>query len=781
MSDILFDLLKNNQYLINILSKNEEILKKHYEFLFKNYKLQKEYLDSLKNENVNIEDETFKFKLKFAHLSSYIIKYIIEQITKIYLYNTVITKILDSSSSNSNVTFEQLNGGKKRRNQKGGKSILYYVRLLFVLLIFDSLITANDIIPHEYSPINLLVDINEGNIPEAKPTILDILDPNDNEEMLKMAENYYQAFRRKTKIPNLTQIIVSANLTDIFGSQYATDHKGSFMDIFLGTPKQTFLEFVKQEVPKINLIVKEYNEKLLKACDSFITISSHELPGELPLAFFKTLNKELQEELDNMLNEKTEIIERMEESLKKEKTEMAVSEFGELSQPTYYDSFLEQIQISFYPKSSTDVTTVNKVPPKESAEILENIENSVKEDINSISQDIDKTIFSKKYKKIMEKLSLDQEKFTFETNEKIYLSAICRNAFSNPPLFKFNATTGQLFLKDRPQSRFHIDIIVQNIMYNAPKLLDTVRDQDKRQHIESINEKAQVMFRLINEFNNNIKKILLEENTDETIEDYSNKLQTFFKNQRNRAEDAIKSNPILEERQKIAMIKLIEDAKLQSEKIQSESDASEIIAKADIESRKLSLNRSQEEWDIFGKETQLVSNGIFNFTSTFTSPIFNGFNFVINNFITNGYNVIIFILCFGATIGIWKSGVFNAIFNNIKRKLERDTQPQREVREEPQREVREVREDRVGNQEMSEEESRHFREWQQELREEDRRREATRIREEQQPRRIGRRRGGTMKFKKISKTKKYKRNTRNITKKNKKLNKKNKRRTKKKI
>jgi len=235
------------------------------------------------------------------------------------------------------------------------------------------------------------------------------------------------------------------------------------------------------------------------------------------------------------------------------------------------------------------------------------------------------------------------------------------------------------------------------------------------------------------------------------------------------------------------MIKLIEDAKLQSEKIEFESDASEIIAKADIQSRKLSLNRSQEEWDIFGKETQLVSNGIFNFTSTFTSPIFNGFNFVINNFITNGYNVIIFILCFGATIGIWKSGVFNAIFNNIKRKLERDTQPQREVREvreEPQREVREepqreVREDRVGNQEMSEEESRLFHEWQQELREEDRRREAARIREEQQPRRIGRRRGGTMKFKKISKTKKYKRNTRNITKKNKKLNKKNKRRTKK--
>jgi len=485
MSDI-FNLLKNNQYLINTLSKNEDILKKHFETLFKIYKLQKEYLDSLKNEDANIDDELFFFKLKFAYLSSYIIKYIIEQITKIYLYNSVITKILNST----NVTFELIKGG-----QRGGNNIRYYISMLFLLFILDSLINANDIIPHQYSSIS----ISEGIIPEAKPTVLDILNPNDNKEMLEMAKNYYQAFVSNAKIPPLVQIIITANLIDIFGKKFAD--KSSFMDIFLGTQKQTFMDFVNQEVSKINLIYKDFMVKMFDACDSIVKISSYELSGELPLAFFKTLNKELQDEIDNMLEEKTVITEKLEESLKKEKTETAISEYGELSEPTYYESMLEQIQFTLYPKTSNEVSTVKKIPREKSVEILEAIDKSVQEDINSMSQEIDKTIISKNYQKIMEKLTKDKENFIFETNEKIYLSTICKSAFSNPPVFKFNSTTSEIIFKDRPQSRFHIDIIVQNIMYNAPKLLETIRDDDKREIINSLNEKAQAMFRLIKDFN----------------------------------------------------------------------------------------------------------------------------------------------------------------------------------------------------------------------------------------------------------------------------------------
>ena len=779
MSDIndIFNLLKNNQYLINILSKNEEILKDNFEILFKMYNLQNKYLDSLKNEDVNIDDETFIFKIKIAHLSSYIIKYIIEQITKIYLYNTVIKKILNSS----NVTFETIEGG-----QKGGYNKRYYISLLFLLFIMDSLITANDIVPHEYSQINLQISISEGIIPEAKPTIMDILDPTDNQQMLEMAKNYYQAFMSKVKIPPLTQIIITANLIDIFGN-----NKPSFMDIFLGTQKHTFLDFVNKEVPKINLIYKDFMQKMFESCDSIIKLSSYELTGELPLAFFKTLNKQLQEEIDNMLEEKTEITEQLEETLKKERTEIAVSEYGELTEPTYYESLLEQIQFSIYPKSSNELSISNtkKVPREKSAEIIEAIEQSVKEDINGMLQEIDKSVISKKYQKIMEKVNIDKENFVFETNEKIYLSAICKNAFSNPPLFKFNTTTSELFFKDRPQSRFHIDIIVQNIMYNAPKLLENNRDSDKREIIVSINEKAQAMFKIIQDFNNNINELLLETSSDDTIQDYSNKISSFFENQRNRAIEAAKSNPISEERQKLSNIRNIQDAKLQSEKIKSETEAEKIVAETELESRKVSHTISENEWLQFYDESKLVSNGIFNFTSTITNPIFNGFNVLFNNLITKAYTLLLLLIFFGA----WRLGLVNAILNRVKRVLEKEPTT---VSKKPQERI----EDQTRIiEELTNEELEEYQKWRENL-EDDKyyKDKADKIRqdfdemlrnEEKTSTTLVRRgkrskqpvqRGGTIKLKN-KKTRKNKRITRNKSKKNKKFNKKNNKRHTKKI
>jgi hypothetical protein len=300
------------------------------------------------------------------------------------------------------------------------------------------------------------------------------------------------------------------------------------------------------------------------------------------------------------------------------------------------------------------------------------------------------------------------------------------------------------------------------------------------------------MFRLIKDFNSNINEILLDTNSDETIEDYSNKITSFFENQRNRAIEAIKSNPISAERQDLANKKLIEDAKLQSEKIQSESQAEILIAKADLNARQESHNMSKQEWQQFDEETKLFSSGIFNFTTTFTNPIFDNINSLINFAFTLGYRAIIFLLCFGA----WYTGLPNAIFYRIKKMLERDTkvqnQPQRiepqerdtqqpiAVQNQPQRVEPQERE------EMNEEELRYFREWRRDLSEEDRseedrrrQEEEDRRRQEEQPRRRGRRPrgtiGGTMKLKnKISKTKKNKRITRNKTKKNKRMNKKNK-------
>jgi hypothetical protein len=307
-------------------------------------------------------------------------------------------------------------------------------------------------------------------------------------------------------------------------------------------------------------------------------------------------------------------------------------------------------------------------------------------------------------------------------------------------------------------------------MYNAPKLLEGERDDDKIENIKSIQEKSQVMFGLIKEFNSNINEILLETNSDETIEDYSNKITSFFENQRNTAIDAIKNYPISEEMQNLANKKAIEDAEFESEKIRHQTKAELIVATAELNARQESHNMSQQEWKMFYDESKLVSDGIFNFTSTFINPIFEGINSIFNNLFNKSIYGLILILCFGA---LW-TGLPNAIFRRIKRALERDTQqpiaiqnqPQREVRE-PEREVREPRE------EMNEEELRYFREWRRDLREEDREEEDRREEEEEdRRRRRGRRRGGTMKLK--NKTKKNKRITRNKTKKNKRMNKKNK-------
>jgi hypothetical protein len=470
--------------------------------------------------------------------------------------------------------------------------------------------------------------------------------------------------------------------------------------------------------------------KSLEACDSIIKISSYELTGEIPVPFFKKLNEELQSLTDDILNEKTEITEQIEETLKKERLQSAVSEHGDLSEPTYYESLMEQLPIfSLYPKtsvSSTEMVNTNtkKISREESKQILEAIDKVVEEDINNLSQEIDTNIINKNYKKILDKLSIEKEEFIFKTNEKNYLSVICKRAYGYPPTFKFNETTGELSIKDRPQSRFHIDIITQNIIYNAPYLLTKTRDETKKQLIDSIYQKSQVISGLIKDFNINIDDLLLETNSHDTIEEYSNKIFSFFENLRNRASEAIKSNPISEEKQKILNKINIDEAELESKKIQSDSEVEKILSDADLKSRVISTNISEQEWKQFSIETKLFTDGVYNFTSTLSNPIFDSINVFFNNFISKTYTLLILLIC----IGSWRLGLVNAIINRIKKSIESGNSVKVLPIEQSKKEEKPIREreeepnisDNTRSNTMTRDEENEFAGWQQNLRMRDR-------------------------------------------------------------
>jgi hypothetical protein len=586
-------------------------------------------------------------QIQYGILLSLSIKYIIEQITKIYFYDCIIRKFFTS-----NVTIELLQTG-------GG---IQDLKTIFFLFIFNLLINANDLMPTPYI-FGSEINIKEGIIPEARPTVLDVLNPNDNEQMIEMSKNYYQDFTSKPRIPDVTQIIISANLNDLFKSDFESRNAPSFMDLILNTQRNSFNEFVNQEVKKINLIYGESMKILLEACDRMIELT----PEELPVAFFETINKNLKDEVDNMLDEKTVITEELKQDIEKEYTDIAISEHGALKEePSLYENIIGQFQFSLYSKPSNELVAQETLSREESDKIQDEIEKEVEKSLSELSPEIDEKIFQKKIDKIMKERERDSEAFIYKTNKRVYLDNVCKKAFSKPVSIKFNATTGELILKDKPQSRFHINVLIRNFQHNKDKLLASVRDEPKRTNIVSLSEKSEVMFGLITSFDNDVNGTLFEAESSETIEEYSNKILSFFENLKEGANDALKSNPIAERIQKIDSARNMEEAELESKKIKSESQAEETIAKAELESRITSHNISEKGWKQFTLESKLLSDGIYDTMGTFVNPFFDTLNNYFNNILTKSYSLLILLICFGA----WRLGLINSIFNWIKKKLE---------------------------------------------------------------------------------------------------------------
>jgi len=682
MADIDIEtILTNNPFLLNVLTKNEEIIENNFQLLNHLCKSKKEFFDSIPEDEVDIRDNLFYLQIQYGILLSLLIEYVNEQIIYIYIDNCGIKKVL------TDVTIKLPDPDGVL--QRGGG--IFDLKTLFFLFIFNLLLNANDLVPGPYtfgSKINIeegnipearsidilnpytfgsKINIEEGNIPEARSTINN-LNPSDNKQMLIMSNNY--DFTTNSKIPEETQIIFSANLNDLYKPDFESRNPPSFMDILLNPQRQLFNEFVNQEVKKINLIYVECMKNLREACDSMIELT----PPELPVAFFQEINEKLKREVDNMLDEKTEIIEELKTGLEKEFTEIAISEHGALKEePSLYENIMGQFQFSLYSKSpdnSNELVAQETLTQEESDKIQNEIEVRVTESLNELSPKIDEQIFQKKIDEIMKDHARESEAFAYKTNRRVYLDNVCKKAFSKPVSIKFDAEKGELILKDKPQSRFHINVLIRNFQHNIDKLLASVRDEPKRSNLVSLKEKSEVMFGLITSFDYDINNILNETETSDTIEEYTNKIFSFFENLKKGANDALKSNPITERERKIADVRNMEEAQLESKKIKSESQVEETIAKAELESRIISHNISEKEWQQFNAETKLLSVGVYDTMGTFVNPFFDGLSYYFNNLLTKSYSLLILLICFGASVAAWRTGLINKIFEQMKRRLD---------------------------------------------------------------------------------------------------------------
>ena len=110
---------------------------------------------------------------------------------------------------------------------------------------------------------------------------------------------------------------------------------------------------------------------------------------------------------------------------------------------------------------------------------MDNVEEIVKDEMISFTKKTDIILIEGASNDVMQDILKTNNEKLQTTNFKKYLVAICKIKI---PQYKFNETTGELYIKDMPISRFHLKILAMNVQlyYDAVmKLGIKEKNQDK--------------------------------------------------------------------------------------------------------------------------------------------------------------------------------------------------------------------------------------------------------------------------------------------------------------
>lgn len=672
------------------------------------------------------------FLTTYATIVRYGKTYFLDQIITNYvemenltLYVNTISPFLSQSFNNNIVNgyVEQLEGG-----QKGGNNLL--IRLfvsLAIQMLFSSLANSQNIA----NSISLYgqngevsIDIDKGKIPKARSVIYDNINPNNATQMEQKTSEY----GRKVVFPKDT-IVYSLNLTERYSPEFISKLKGNqgFLEKFLqlNSDEQFYNLFysnITSRVDYLNSLIDIVNPALEEMCKGLVKTTDRLLP--IPL--YELLNSKLAMEFQRIKDKRDALIEEKMAQLKSDKLNQlqitqaepgmldVVSETGDKLKNVVTNVASNVVTGSinaffYWPKSVSASASVSVDEPvyeqkplstQELQDIYNSVDESVKKQIQDLGNSFDTEAFSSLANEKMAELQEDTVDSLSVTNLKIYLTAVCK---IKKPRYTFNQTSGILSIKNFAWSRFHLQILAQNVVSyydtvikgiqsvtpNGEVIID-IPDDIRIQNLNSLLEKSQSIIPVLVEYDTGLVSSLAEgHESASNITDFFSNIAKMWIDIKTPILQACEQFPETSRKQNIELTRLEEEARRNNMELERKHEM-DVVQRVLQAKQKNELNElTEKDWDIFNRMIGInvggslntvtnTANSIVNSTTDFgtntlenTDKLFKQGFANINSIvwgITNSGMVLCIPVLFLLAL---KTGLITAVFDNIKGRLQR--------------------------------------------------------------------------------------------------------------
>jgi len=630
------------------------------------YQMEQLLLNSIQTnsgQNSNGSKKVIAFLTTYASIVQYGKNYFLDQIITNYvemenltLYINTISPFFSQEPNNYiKGSVEELAGG-----QKGGNNLLIQLFVsLAIQMLFSSLANSQNIansISLYGQNAEVSIDINKGKIPKYRSTIDDIINPLNATQMEQKTSEY----GRKVVFPKDT-IVNSLNLTERYSPEFIEKLKGkqNFLEKFLQLNSDEqfhnlFYSNISSRVEYLNSLIDIIHPVLENMCKGFVKTTDRLLP--IPL--YELLNSDMAMEFQRIKDKRDALINEKMAQLKSDKLNAlqitqaepgmldVVSETGDkltnLASNLASNVVTGSINAFFYwPKSVSETAkaeetaeTVKPLSTQELQDIYDSVDESVNKEIQGLGDYFDKEAFSILANEKMEELQEATIDSLSVTNLKIYLTAVCK---IKKPRYTFNQPSGILSIKNPARSRFHLQILAQNVVsyYNTVikgiqsvtpngEVIIDIPDDIRIQNLNSLLEKSQAVIPVLIEYDTGLVSSLAEgHESASNINDFFENIAKMWIDIKTPILQACEQFPETSRKKNIELTRLEEESRRNNMELERIHDIA-VVERVLQAKQKNELNElSEKDWEIFNRMLGINIEGTLNTVTTTANSIVN--------------------------------------------------------------------------------------------------------------------------------------------------------------
>ena len=699
------------------------------------YKAEVLLLEKMKTKNetgesILLDDDVFiNFKI-FANMvqygKSYFLNEIITNMTQmnnlVIFINTMAPLVNEMKNRPAKGYVEEVGGGKKRKRviQKGGGDIFNMFMSLVITILFTSLANGQEVASNLVGTNSQVVytlkqagqqriDFETNQIPMATTKVqnFDPLNPDDRNLMT-------QEYGLNVVIPKIKKII-SDNLQTLFLPNFMEEKTANYgvmeniKTFFQNDTEELtklFISEIHKNVTNLNALSNVVHPLLQEMCKQFIS----QTDPLLPIQVYRLYNSKLVEKSELLkgtrdereTEQKNYIVETELKKLGITQSDPSIVENIQEVATTVKEgttSLLSSLFSSVKKNVSTEVNTT-EINRKDLKNIIQNVEDKADKNVSSLRAYTETEIFNDYAQETAENLYNEQVSSDIIMDRQSYLSTTC-NAIKQQK-YTFNGTS--LYIDSPASTLFHLKVLAKNVVKNFKTIIekgiseyaengnintDIPKDSSRREKLESLNEKAQAIIQVLENYEMGLINSLSDgQYTASNKEEFVQNIAGLLVNIQDQIIKATKQYPITAEKEQIELNANDELARRNLEKIKREHAIEQNERITYLMQNKEANNLTAAEWDEFN---QWFGNTAKSGAQTISTPI----NVLLNSTTDIGVNILgnvgklgetgmtsainiawgiataSFILFIPfALIAAYKSGLVTTVFKKMSRSIE---------------------------------------------------------------------------------------------------------------